>query len=275
MLGPVRLGSLIRRWWIVAAAALVICALQALPGAAAGADGGGGGGAGTGDEQAEPPPFVSFPPHDGGVASRAERRRIRRQRHLGQQPDGGTPVDAGASRDAAPFHIAARDGGGFRMPAFPRPVIPPPAPAPPPPPPPAPSTPSTSQPISELGFNTCRKIPAGKRAVKVTLKPDVELPELVAWISSITCKSFVLPGHLSAGGKKITLVTQGTMTPREAYSTFLTALDSIGLTVEQGPGYLKIIETAKAKTASLPVYGFDGQPTEQKPRRAKPAQSGN
>ena len=43
----------------------------------------------------------------------------------------------------------------------------------------------------------------------MNLKPEVELPELVAWISSITCKSFVLPGHLSAGGKKLTFVTQG------------------------------------------------------------------
>jgi len=114
--------------------------------------------------------------------------------------------------------------------------------------------------VTELGFNTCRKIPAGKRIVKVTLKPDIELPELVAWISSITCKSFVIPGHLSAGGKKMTLVTRETMTPKEAYTAFLSALDSVGLTVEHGPGYLKIIETSKAKSAALPVYGFDGKP---------------
>ena len=113
--------------------------------------------------------------------------------------------------------------------------------------------------MTELGFNTCRKVPAGKRAVKVNLKPEVELPELVAWISSITCKSFVIPGHLSAGGKKITLVTQGAMTPKEAFGAFLTALDSVGLTVEHGPGYLKIIETSKAKSSSLPIYGFDGR----------------
>lgn len=127
-----------------------------------------------------------------------------------------------------------------------------------------PGTPSTSVPISELGFNTCHKIPADKRAVKVNLKPDVELPELVAWISSITCKSFVLPGHLSGGGKKVTLVTQGAMTTDEAYAAFMTALDSVGLTVERHATYMKIIETSKAKTSSMPVYGFDGQPTRGK-----------
>ena len=115
--------------------------------------------------------------------------------------------------------------------------------------------------MTELGFNTCQKLPAGKRAVKMNLKPEVELPELVAWISSVTCKSFVLPGHLSAGGKKLTFVTQGTMTRDEAYAVFLTALDSVGLTVERGPGYNKIIETTKAKMGSIPVYGFDGKAT--------------
>src|SRR5947207_1945075 len=62
---------------------------------------------------------------------------------------------------------------------------------------------------------------------------------------------------------------------REAYDTFLTALDSIGLTVEQGPGYLKIIETSKAKSSSLPVYGFDGRRTDQKARRTKQTDAGN
>jgi general secretion pathway protein D len=166
------------------------------------------------------------------------------------------------------------DGGirPFAAPPRPPPVAPPP---PPPPPPPQPTGPSTSLPVTELGFNTCQKIPAGKRAVKMNLKPEVELPELVAWISSITCKSFVLPGHLSAGGKKLTFVTQGTMTPNEAYAVFLTALDSVGLAVERGPGYYKIIETAKAKTGNLPVYGFDGKPTQPPPKRTKSSGGGN
>jgi hypothetical protein len=208
------------------------------------------------------------------MAARAERRRNRRLKRLGMPvPDAGVAVDGGAPHDAGSVRVATRDAGVRPAIAAPPPVAPPP---PPPPPPPAvPGAPSTSLPVTDLGFNSCKKLPAGKRAVKVNLKPDVELPELVAWISSITCKSFVLPGHLSAAGKKITIVTQGVMTPREAYGTFLSALDSIGLTVEQGPGYLKIIETARAKSASLPVYGFDGKPTEPPSRRAKQAGSGD
>jgi len=168
------------------------------------------------------------------------------------------------SRDGG-FRMPNRDAG-FRLPVVAPPVAPPP---PPPPPPPTPTGPSTSLPVTELGFNTCQKVPAGKRVVKVNLKPDVELPELVAWISSITCKSFVLPGHLSAGGKKLTFITQGMLTRDEAYAAFLNALDSVGLAVEKGPGYYKVIEAAKAKSGSLPVYGFDGKPTPTPTKRAK------
>jgi hypothetical protein len=187
------------------------------------------------------------------------RRRFRRWKRMGvpATPDGGIVAarDAGVSRDAGHDLIAR---GAF----IPRVIAPPITPTPPAPPaPPVPSTPSTSQPVTELGFNTCQKIPRGKRAIKLNLKPEVELPELVAWISSVTCKSFVLPGHLSAGGKKITFVTQGAMTRDEAYAAFLAALDSVGLTVERQAGYYKIIETSKAKTSSMPVYGFDGKPT--------------
>lgn len=258
-----RARSLIAPLSIAAAAVLVICALQALAGAVAAGD--------DGYVTEQPDASLAAPANpESTMAGRAERRRWRRQKRLGQP--GTETADGGASRDAGLPHFAFRDGG-LRPAVTPPP--PPVAPPPPPPPSPTPTGPSASLPISDLGFNTCHKIPAGKRAVKVNLKPDIDLPELVAWISAITCKSFVLPGHLSAAGKKVTIVTQGTMSPREAYATFLTALDSLGLTVEQGPGYLKVIETAKAKSAALPVYGFDGQPTEAKPRRSKPAASGN
>jgi len=255
MLPPVTRGPLIKRLCAVAVVAGgAVCALEGFLGAA-GVDGG------------DPPPaaapeFEGVPAGNPDAGSAAQsRRRYRRWKRVGVPggPDGGVPVhDAGAPHDAGRDLIAR----GAPMP--PRPIAPQAIVPPPPPPPPAPSTPSTSQPVTELGFNTCQKIPRGKRAVKMNLKPEVELPELVAWISSITCKSFVLPGNLSAGGKKITFITQGPMTRDEAYAAFLTALDSIGLTVARGPGYLKIIETSKAKTSSTQVFGFDGRPTRGK-----------
>ena len=260
MLPPVTRASFITRLCAIAAVAGgAVCALEGFLDAAAGVDGGE-------PPAAAAPEFEGVPAGNPDAGSAAQsRRRYRRWKRMGGP--GGSDGGVAPVRDAGAPHDAGRDliARGAVVP--PRPIAP--QAIVPPPPPPAPSTPSTSQPVTELGFNTCQKLPPGKR-VKMNLKPDVELPELVAWISSITCKSFVLPGHLSAGGKKITFITQGTVTRDEAYAAFLTALDSVGLTVARGPGYLKIIETSKAKTSSTQVYGFDGQPT-----RGKSASSGD
>jgi len=254
MLLRVNRATLIKRLCVVAAlAGAAVCALEGLPDAAAGAAGADGGepAATTAAPEVEAAPGGPADPGSGLLS----RRRFRRWKRMGvpATPDGGIVAarDAGVTRDAGHDRVAR---GAF----IPRVIAPPIAP---PPAPPVPSTPSTSQPVTDLGFNNCQKIPRGKRAIRLNLKPDVELPELVAWISSVTCKSFVLPGHLSGGGKKITFVTQGAMTRDEAYAAFLAALDSVGLTVERHAGYLKIIETSKAKTSSTPVYGFDGKPT--------------
>jgi general secretion pathway protein D len=109
--------------------------------------------------------------------------------------------------------------------------------------------------IGEKDFNTCKKFPPGKRIVKLNLKPDTELGDLIAWISSITCKQFLLPGTIPANSKKVTVVAPELITPEEAYRLFLGALDSVGLTVQQDGKFFRIIETVKAKTSSIPLYG--------------------
>jgi general secretion pathway protein D len=120
-----------------------------------------------------------------------------------------------------------------------------------------PSGPATgsTQLIGDKDFNTCKKFPAGKRIVKLNLKPDTELGDLIAWISSITCKQFLLPGTIPANSKKVTVVAPELITPEEAYRLFLGALDSVGLTVSQEGKFFRIIETVKAKTSSIPLYG--------------------
>ena len=103
-------------------------------------------------------------------------------------------------------------------------------------------------------FNTCRRLPAGKRVVKLNLKPDTDVGDLVAWISSITCKQFVLPGTIAASGKKITIVSPQLLTPEEAYQLFVDALDSVGLAVYPSGNILRIIESGHAKASPIPVY---------------------
>jgi hypothetical protein len=98
----------------------------------------------------------------------------------------------------------------------------------------------------------CRKLPAGKRQVRLTLKPDANVPDLVAWIASVTCKSFIMPAGLGAG-KTVTVVAPQLITPEEAYGLFLDALDSVGLTVYQSGRFLRVIEVTQAKTSPIPV----------------------
>ena len=111
--------------------------------------------------------------------------------------------------------------------------------------------------LGEKEFNSCKKFPAGKRIVKLNMKPDTELGDLIAWISSITCRQFLLPGTIPANSKKVTIVAPQLITPEEAYRLFLAALDSVGLTVEPSGKFLRIIETLRAKSTSIPVYGHD------------------
>ena len=134
---------------------------------------------------------------------------------------------------------------------------PPPAAAPAALPPGAIGTATGGTVIGEKEFNSCKKFPSGKRIVKLNLKPDTELGDLISWISSITCKQFLLPGTIPANSKKVTIVAPELITPEEAYRLFLGALDSVGLTVQPSGKVLRIIETVKAKSGPIPLYGED------------------
>jgi general secretion pathway protein D len=98
----------------------------------------------------------------------------------------------------------------------------------------------------------CRRLPAGKRLVRLSLKPNTEIPDLVAWIASVTCKQFVLPGGV-ASGKTVTIVSPQLITVGEAYDLFVSALDTVGLTVYPSGQFLRVIEVGKAKTSPVPL----------------------
>ncbi len=91
------------------------------------------------------------------------------------------------------------------------------------------------------------------------MKPETDLGDLISWISSITCKQFVLPGTIPANSKKVTIIAPQLITPEEAYRLFLSALDSVGLTVAPSGKFLRIIETPRAKTSAIPLYGEEGE----------------
>jgi hypothetical protein len=100
---------------------------------------------------------------------------------------------------------------------------------------------------------SCHRLPPGRRIVKLNLRPNTDLGDLVAWIAAITCKQFILPGNVPVTSKTVTIVAPQLITPEEAYDLFLGALDSMGLTVYRAGPFFRIIESHAAKSSPLPV----------------------
>lgn len=103
------------------------------------------------------------------------------------------------------------------------------------------------------GGDSCHRLPAGKR-LKLNLKPNTDLFDLVSWISAITCKHFIVPGTIPSQGKTVTIISPQPITAAEAYDLFLYALDSVGLTVYPSGKVLRVIETSKVKSSPIPLY---------------------
>ncbi len=106
-------------------------------------------------------------------------------------------------------------------------------------------------------FNSCMKMPSGKRVVKLNLKPDTEIGDLINWISTITCAQFLVPGGVSVAGKKVTIIAPQLITPEEAYRLFLAALESTALTIEPIGKFMRIVDTNRARYTNLPFYRAD------------------
>jgi len=107
----------------------------------------------------------------------------------------------------------------------------------------------------EREFQSCVRIP-GNRRVKVSLKPSTDLSELVAWISAMTCKKFIIGSTLQS--QKVTLISPTAISAGEAYRAFLSALDVMGLTVVASGRYLKVVQSNWAMQSAIPTYG-DGE----------------
>ncbi len=124
----------------------------------------------------------------------------------------------------------------------------------------APTTASGQLP-GEKEFNQCSKLPPGKR-IKLTLKPESELNELLAWISGMTCTQFIVPSTIRS--QKVTIISPMPITAAEGYRLFLGALESVGLTVVPSGGFLKIIETTQAKEGVAASSGGEDVPADSR-----------
>jgi general secretion pathway protein D len=107
----------------------------------------------------------------------------------------------------------------------------------------------------EKEFNSCKKLPSGKAILKMGLKPDTEIGDLIGTMSSITCTPFLIPSTVGIAGKKVTVIAPQALTPAEYYRLFYAALESVGLTVEPSGRFLRIVDTGRARMTKLPYYG--------------------
>lgn len=93
-----------------------------------------------------------------------------------------------------------------------------------------------------------------KGPMTVTLKgPETELKDLISWMMTFNCKNFVFEPRITTSGKKVTIMAPVKMTPQQAYDTFLVALSTMGLTVVPKGNVVRIIESATARTETLPL----------------------
>jgi general secretion pathway protein D len=168
-----------------------------------------------------------------------------------QTPPAATPL-VPPVRPARLFpHLPIKPGApGASLAPAPPPAAPAPAPAAGPA---KPGAPGVVELPGEKEFNSCKKLPPGKRIVKLNLKPETDVIDLIGWISSITCSQFLVSIPLQ--GKKVTVIAPQLITPEEAYRLFYAALESVGLTVEPSGKFLRIVESSRARFTTLPFVG--------------------
>ncbi|MBP7125229.1 type II secretion system secretin GspD [Myxococcota bacterium] len=93
---------------------------------------------------------------------------------------------------------------------------------------------------------------------------EAPLWDVVKFIACITQRNYIVAANMKAG-KTITILSTTKVTVYEAYRAFLSALDVNGLTVVPAGPFYKIVETAKAKTEPVPLYGSrDAVPDEDR-----------
>ena len=117
---------------------------------------------------------------------------------------------------------------------------------------PSPSTPaSTATTTEDEALYACKKRTG---QVAVTFKPETELKDLITWVMGFTCKNFILDPRIVSTGKKVTVIAPNKMSASEAYNVFLVALSTMGLTVVPKGNMMRIVESATAKSETVPIY---------------------
>src|SRR5688500_12661590 len=87
----------------------------------------------------------------------------------------------------------------------------------------------------------------------VSLRPELELKDLVAWAMGFSCKKFLYASAIAGRSAKVTIVSPGTLSASESWALFETALAAMGLAAVPKGSALEIVETAKTKSEALAI----------------------
>lgn len=112
-------------------------------------------------------------------------------------------------------------------------------------------TPGAPAPGEDEALYACKR---RNGQVAVTFKPETELKDLITWVMGFTCKNFILDPRIVSTGKKVTVIAPNKMSSTEAYRVFLVALSTMGLTIVPKGNVLRIVESATAKSETVPIY---------------------
>jgi type II secretory pathway component GspD/PulD (secretin) len=115
------------------------------------------------------------------------------------------------------------------------------------------AVPSNGNPTTrERAAETCKPLPRNVR-IKVSLKPDTDVADLIAWYATLTCTPLVVSGTAPVAGKKVTILSPQPVTLAEIEQLFLGALESAGLTIERDGKFTYVIDAARARYSKTPV----------------------
>jgi general secretion pathway protein D len=110
---------------------------------------------------------------------------------------------------------------------------------------------NTATTAAEEGLYSCGK---ARGPVSVSFKPEVGLTDLITWAMGFTCKNFVYGAGIGNRSSQVTIIAPRRMSPQQAWSVFLVALQTMNLTVVPQGNVLTIVETAQAANEPLPIY---------------------
>jgi type II secretory pathway component GspD/PulD (secretin) len=99
----------------------------------------------------------------------------------------------------------------------------------------------------------CKHPPKDRALVKVNLKPDSEVADVISWYAALTCTGMLVSNGVPLAGKKVTIVSPKPITFAELRRLFNSALDSVGLAAEPDGKFLRIIEASRARPGAIRV----------------------